>query len=164
MQNLRPSVHYLLYVGHNHYCLKKTVGGEAYTFTKTGETSEYGCMDAFIYSKDGMPGSLFCFMAGILEYECLEDGEMISFILNFISSTGNQHNVDLLATHLKFQICNCDIPYIFQADSSGMFHFACVTEMHCPRWRNGSNDYSDDLLKIKNKLFTMTAKIIFVPY
>ena len=78
-----------------------------------------------------MPGSLFCFMAGILEYECLEDGEMISFILNFISSTGNQHNVDLLATHLKFQICNCDIPYIFQADTLGILNFALLCLFKC---------------------------------
>ena len=83
MQNHRPSVPYLLYVGDNHCCLKKTVGGEAYTFTKTGETSEYGCMDACIYSKDGMPGSLFCFMAGNLKYECFEGGEILSCILNF---------------------------------------------------------------------------------
>ena len=59
--------------------------------------------------------------------------------IEFLSSTGNHQNVNLLATYLEFLICtgfnitvgNSDIPYICQADTSGMFHFALLCLLKC---------------------------------
>ena len=57
-------------------CVKKTVGGVAYTLVTEEDTTKYGCNENCIYSRDGQPGGTqFCFKAGDLESVCNPDME-----------------------------------------------------------------------------------------
>jgi len=57
-------------------CVKKTVGGVAYTLVTEGDTTKYGCEENCIYTRDDQPGGTqFCFKAGGLESVCNPDME-----------------------------------------------------------------------------------------
>jgi len=57
-------------------CVKKTVGGVAYTLVTEGDTTKYGCKENCIYTKDDQPdGTQFCFKAGGSESVCNPDME-----------------------------------------------------------------------------------------
>jgi len=57
-------------------CVKKTVGGVAYTLVTEEDTTKYGCKENCIYSRDDQPGGTqFCFKAGDLESVCNPDTE-----------------------------------------------------------------------------------------
>merc|ERR1711892_39863 len=45
-------------------CIQKNYGGEMYTLRGPEEMQEYPCKDGCYYTKDGMPGSRFCFKKG----------------------------------------------------------------------------------------------------
>merc|ERR1711892_532684 len=45
-------------------CIQKNYGGEMYTLRGPEDMQEYPCKDGCYYTKDGMPGSRFCFKKG----------------------------------------------------------------------------------------------------
>merc|ERR1711892_1163671 len=45
-------------------CIQKNYGGEMYTLRGPEDMQEYPCKDGCYYTKDGMPGSRFCFKQG----------------------------------------------------------------------------------------------------
>merc|ERR1711892_239670 len=45
-------------------CIQKNYGGEMYTLQGPEDMQEYPCKDGCYYTKDGMPGSRFCFKKG----------------------------------------------------------------------------------------------------
>jgi len=55
-------------------CVKKTVGGVAYTLVSEDDTTKYGCQENCIYTRDDQPGGTqICFRAGDLESVCNPD-------------------------------------------------------------------------------------------
>merc|ERR1712098_105090 len=54
-------------------CVEKTVGETVYSLVKEGDTKKYGCLDNCIYQDRDMQGKMFCFKAGNLPVDCLED-------------------------------------------------------------------------------------------
>jgi len=55
-------------------CVKKTVGGVAYTLVSENDTTKYGCEENCIYTRDDQPGGTqICFRAGDLESVCNPD-------------------------------------------------------------------------------------------
>jgi len=55
-------------------CVKKTVGGVAYTLVSEDDTTKYGCQENCIYTRDNQPGGTqICFKAGDLEPVCNPD-------------------------------------------------------------------------------------------
>jgi len=106
-------------------CSRKTVGGVAYTLVKEGDTSSYGCMESCIYSKDGLPGSMFCFEAGVMEAKCIKEGGKeitipwfggmdpldvcvetgTQVIFNITGSSLHGHNVVQMETQSDYDAC-----------------------------------------------------------
>ena len=60
--------------GEGSCCVKKTVGGVAYTLVSEDDTTKYGCEENCIYTRDDQPGGKqICFKAGDLESVCNPD-------------------------------------------------------------------------------------------
>ena len=75
MNQIFQSVHNLLSGYGEDCCLRKQVGDYFYNFEAHEDVAGKGCHSDCVYSRDGEPGSRYCFAPGNLASQCQnEDG------------------------------------------------------------------------------------------